>query len=517
MAIWNVALESKYIVSLAEGADPREVIGDSDGDGLSNDYEGEFAFLDPNNPDDAAMDEDKDGLSNLEESRIGTVPNDADSDDDGLKDGEEINTHDTDPMKADSDKDGLNDNIEIAKMTDPNNPDSDGDKLKDGEEVNMHKTNPTKSDSDGDGVDDAKEIALGSNPNDANDVPAGPTVGLVSYWNFDDGEAVTDQVGPNNGTVLNEVEFSEDTPDGSAYSLDLFGVDDYVRIGPESPNGPDFGISETDSFTISFWVNYEFSQRGIVTVKQDLTSSGGDRSGFTVGIGSNGMVFVGIIPSITPSGGNDETNTGPYRDINTDLEVPLETWTHLAATYDSGTDTLAVYMDGEAATMYTSNAADSPADDGSNATGGIGEIDLIDSNGSFTGFGASGNAPQFGGSPGDFTRLFYDGLLDEVAIWNVALSEEEVKALTEGADPNKIGTPPAPFLIKDVFYETSKKQAVIVWNSKPARTYTLEASTDLTNWMELDDEIPTGGKETRYIETNIAVENKVRFYRVIER
>ena len=109
---------------------------------------------------------------------------------------------------------------------------------------------------------------------------------------------------------------------GSAYSLDLFGVDDYVRIGPESPNGPDFGISETDSFTISFWVNYEFSQRGIVTVKQDLTSAGGDRSGFTVGIGSNGMVFVGIIPSITPSGGNDETNTGPYRDINTDLEVP---------------------------------------------------------------------------------------------------------------------------------------------------------------------------------------------------
>ena len=37
---------------------------------------------------------------------------------------------------------------------------------------------------------------------------------MVSYWNFDDGEAVTDQVGPNNGTVLNEVEFSEDTPDG---------------------------------------------------------------------------------------------------------------------------------------------------------------------------------------------------------------------------------------------------------------------------------------------------------------
>ena len=104
-----------------------------------------------------------------------------------------------------------------------------------------------------------------------------------------------------------------------------------------------------------------------------------------------------------------------------------------------------------------------------------------------------------------------------MAIWNVALSAEEVKSLTEGADPQKIGAPPAPFLIKDILYETAKKQAAIVWHSKPGTTYTLEASTDLTDWMELDDEIPTGGKETKYIETNIAVEDEIRFYRVIER
>ena len=104
-----------------------------------------------------------------------------------------------------------------------------------------------------------------------------------------------------------------------------------------------------------------------------------------------------------------------------------------------------------------------------------------------------------------------------MAIWNVALSEEEIKALTDGADPQKIGAPPEPFLIKDILYETAKKQAVIVWNSKPGRTYTLEASTDLIDWMELDDEIPAGGKETKYIETNIAVEDEIRFYRVIER
>jgi hypothetical protein len=314
--------------------------------------------------------------------------------------------------------------------------------------------------------------------------------------------------------VLNEVEFSEETPNGSAYSLDLLGADDYVRIGPASPNGPDFGISETGSFTISFWVNYEFSQRGIVTVKQDLTSGGGDRSGFTVGINEDGYVFVGMIASTGDDNGDVANGGATYRDITTDQVVPIDEWVHLAATFDIETDTLVTYLDGNPATEYFGNPGILP--DGTEITDGTG-IDFIDSNGSFTGFGASGNAPQFGGSPGDFTRLFYDGLLDDVAIWNVALSEEEVKALTEGADPNKIGTPPVPFLIKDIFFETTKKQATIVWNSKPGRTYTLEASTDLTNWVELDDEIPTGGTETKYVETNIAVENKVRFYRVIVR
>ena len=103
--------------------------------------------------------------------------------------------------------------------------------------------------------------------------------------------------------------------------------------------------------------------------------------------------------------------------------------THLAATYDSDSDTLAVYVNGEAATGYTSNSAGSPADDGSNATGGVGGFDWTDTNGSFTGFGAAGNAPAHGSSAGDFTRLFYSGLLDEVAIWSKALNADQIAGL----------------------------------------------------------------------------------------
>jgi len=242
----------------------------------------------------------------------------------------------------------------------------------------------------------------------------------VSHWNFDDGETVTDQVGANDGTVLKNVTFSTDTPDGSAHSIDLTGKNNYVRIGEASPDGPTFGIEETSSFTISAWVKYESSERGIVTVKQDLTSGGGDRSGMTLGINANGNPFVGMIPCC---------NSSEFRDITTNQEVPTGTWTHLAATYDSDSDTLAVYVNGQAATGYTSNSAGSPADDGSNATGGIGGFDWTDTNGSFTGFGAAGNAPAHGSSAGDFTRLFYSGLLDEVAIWNQALNADQIAGL----------------------------------------------------------------------------------------
>ena len=42
-----------------------------------------------------------------------TDPNDADSDDDGLSDGDEVNTYGTDPNDADSDDDGLSDGEEV--------------------------------------------------------------------------------------------------------------------------------------------------------------------------------------------------------------------------------------------------------------------------------------------------------------------------------------------------------------------------------------------------------------------
>jgi len=68
-------------------------------------------------------------------SILATLSVQNDEDGDGLGDEEELNTWSTDPNDADSDDDGLTDGEEIARGTNPNNHDSDGDGLKDGVEV----------------------------------------------------------------------------------------------------------------------------------------------------------------------------------------------------------------------------------------------------------------------------------------------------------------------------------------------------------------------------------------------
>jgi outer membrane protein OmpA-like peptidoglycan-associated protein len=114
-------------------------------------------------------DDDGDGLTNDEERKYGTNPYRADSDGDGLKDGDEIWRHNTNPLKSDTDADLLTDGDEVLKyLTFPNKPDSDGDGLFDGDEVLKHDTNPMRPDTDGDGLTDSDEVRKhGTNPSKA--------------------------------------------------------------------------------------------------------------------------------------------------------------------------------------------------------------------------------------------------------------------------------------------------------------------------------------------------------------
>ncbi len=160
-----------------------EEFGDSDDDGLSNAIETSLG-TDPNNPD-----SDEDGLLDGEEvNTYNTEPLVDDTDGDGLPDGAEVFIYFSDPAITDTDDDGLDDNEETLTGTNPNladtdgdgltdgeevaletfpiNPDSDDDGLTDGEEVNTYDTNPLINDSDGDGLQDGEEVnEHNTNPN----------------------------------------------------------------------------------------------------------------------------------------------------------------------------------------------------------------------------------------------------------------------------------------------------------------------------------------------------------------
>lgn len=134
-------------------------------------------------------DTDGDGLGDSVETNTGTFvsasdtgtnPNVADTDLDGLNDGEEVTTFNTDPTVADTDGDNLNDGSEVdVHTTNPLVADTDGDGLNDGAEVNVHTTNPLSVDTDSDGFRDGYEVANGSSPTNP-ESPGGPNPAAIA-------------------------------------------------------------------------------------------------------------------------------------------------------------------------------------------------------------------------------------------------------------------------------------------------------------------------------------------------
>ncbi len=169
--------------------------------------------LDPNKgaDDTGVVDSDGDGLSDAVEMTLGSDPNDADTDDDGVPDGAEPNPSlDSDGdglaniFDVDSDNDGLFDGTEMGfdcsnpdtdatnstcipdadmgmTTTSPLDRDTDDGGVPDGAEdinhngkVDAGEIDPTKgnddgtlTDTDGDGLPDVYEMSIGTDPNDA--------------------------------------------------------------------------------------------------------------------------------------------------------------------------------------------------------------------------------------------------------------------------------------------------------------------------------------------------------------
>ena len=93
--------------------DPTDSNSNEIGDNWETFYFGSLGVVDPN------ADEEPDGLTNLEEWQNLTRPMVADTDSDGLEDGEEVDTYSTDPTDNDTDGDGYDDKFEVTNSSDP--------------------------------------------------------------------------------------------------------------------------------------------------------------------------------------------------------------------------------------------------------------------------------------------------------------------------------------------------------------------------------------------------------------
>ena len=251
-------------------------------------------------------DSDNDGLSDgQEEFVLGTDPNDNDSDDDSLLDGAETNTGTwvsasetgTDPLSNDSDSDGLNDGIETNTAeyidasdtgTNPNDSDTDNDGLLDGAETNTNVyvstsdtgTHPLYADSDADGYSDYVETNTGTWTS-SDDTGTDPNLGDTDNDGIIDGRETNTGIfvsATNTGTnPFNtdsdgdgftdkfEIDTSYD-PTSSDDTPDAYSfIETAVEVNFYGANGGTYRIEHTDDIESDVWV----------TVENDIEGSSG--------------------------------------------------------------------------------------------------------------------------------------------------------------------------------------------------------------------------------------------------
>ena len=169
----NLYFDDLYVDTAGSNlADPTYVANpDTDADGMNDAWEA-FYFTDLSR--DGTGDFDSDGMTDLAEYTANTLPNDSDTDDDGLTDGQEttgsantaFGNAPTNPKDADSDDDGTSDGAEVAGTLNTafgNAP-----------------TNPNAADSDGDSWSDSVEFTYSTDPNTSTSLPVvHELIGLV--------------------------------------------------------------------------------------------------------------------------------------------------------------------------------------------------------------------------------------------------------------------------------------------------------------------------------------------------
>jgi hypothetical protein len=226
--------------------------------------------------------------------------------------------------------------------------------------------------------------------------------GLVAWWPAEDN--ANDIVGTNNGTLLGGLGFAP----GEIGQAFLFTTTNTTEQGVQVPASPSLNVGTGAGFTVESWVN-----------PSDLSQPNHSRpiAEWNTGTGTYGVHFH---INVTYSGNlyaNIVDTTGTAHTIFTGAGILVtNVFQHIALTYDKASGV---------ATMYCNS-----------------KVVLQQTVGSFT---PQTTYPLYLGQRPGSASVVFDGLLDEVSIYNRALSSTEIAAIYNAGGSGKCPLPPTIF------------------------------------------------------------------------
>jgi len=213
--------------------------------------------------------------------------------------------------------------------------------------------------------------------------------GIISYWNMDDGQGT---IANDNVTGIGNISLEGSVP----WLTGILGdATNYSKASNQRGNASDstpYDIGTTTDFSVSLWVKSDLS----VTNTDVIIGKGVSPDGFWMITADSGLQFR---MSCNTCGGAIDANSG--------ITLGDNLWYHLVGVFDRTTGNASIYLNG---TIIDSEVA-------------IG----------FSAFDFSEGSKKLNfASNVNYDGYYYDGLIDEVGIWNKTLSATEITQLYNG-------------------------------------------------------------------------------------
>jgi len=220
-------------------------------------------------------------------------------------------------------------------------------------------------------------------------------VDLLSYYKLDEtsGTTAEDAHGSTDGTANDARVFTSEAGGIINTGADFTAGDDYINFGDV------FEFDSDDAFSVSLWFN---TSTGDGSLFGKMASSG-NYEGYEILVSGDGDIEVYLTASWTSDSLRKEaTGFGDLRD---------GTLRHLVITYDGSTDAsgLKIYINGTEETTYSTMS--------DTLTGSM-----------LTDYDANLGAR-------DSTNSYFEGMIDEVVIFNRTLNQTDIDNLYNGGDP----------------------------------------------------------------------------------